>query len=224
MNKDRLAVLIGKNGRTKQRIEKLTHTKIEIDSSTGEYSVNPHNTPIKKPNDEKNSIGKDNEKADLVDEYDLSEDEEINNSLLENANFEPSFSVWLAKNIIQAINIGFKPEKALKLLNSEFSLDVIPLEQILNNSEKRIKRMKGRIIGEKGKMRESIEKFSGANLSVYNNLIGIIGDFESLKIARKSISMILEGLPHKVSLNYLQKKYRERKEQEFKETWKPTFD
>lgn len=37
--KDRIAVLIGKKGETKEEIEKLTSTKIEVDSKTGEVDV-----------------------------------------------------------------------------------------------------------------------------------------------------------------------------------------
>ncbi|MBU2100818.1 KH domain-containing protein [Candidatus Micrarchaeota archaeon] len=37
--KDRIAVLIGKNGETRKELQKLTKTKIEIDSKTGEVDV-----------------------------------------------------------------------------------------------------------------------------------------------------------------------------------------
>ena len=39
LNKDRLAVAIGKEGSTKAHIEKLTGTKIFIDSISGNYRV-----------------------------------------------------------------------------------------------------------------------------------------------------------------------------------------
>ncbi len=41
--KDRIAVLIGKKGETKTEIEKLTKTKIEVDSQTGEVDVQGEN-------------------------------------------------------------------------------------------------------------------------------------------------------------------------------------
>jgi ribosomal RNA assembly protein len=37
--KERIAVLIGKNGETRKELEKLTKTKIEIDSKTGEVDI-----------------------------------------------------------------------------------------------------------------------------------------------------------------------------------------
>ena len=39
LNKQRLPIVIGKNGETKKLIEKLTHTRIEVDSETGEVTI-----------------------------------------------------------------------------------------------------------------------------------------------------------------------------------------
>jgi len=41
--KDRIAVLIGKNGETKAGIEKLTETKIEVNSKTGDIDIQGEN-------------------------------------------------------------------------------------------------------------------------------------------------------------------------------------
>ena len=54
--------------------------------------------------------------------------------------------------------------------------------------------------------------------------MGFIADFDSLKIAQKAVDMIIEGLPHKTVTSFLLKRHRERKEKQFHETWKPTFD
>ena len=48
-------------------------------------------------------------------------------------------------------------------------------------------------------MRQSIEKYSTAFISIYENSVGFIADFDSLKIAQKAVDMIIEGLPHKDS-------------------------
>jgi len=44
--KDRIAVLIGKNGETRKKIEELTETKIGIDSKTGEVDIETKNNAI----------------------------------------------------------------------------------------------------------------------------------------------------------------------------------
>ena len=216
MEKSRIAVLIGRNGKTKKIIEELTKTKIEIDSESGDYNVKYNNENSESQKIDDNTLEEFNE---------ILEELELDDLSLENLSFEPNFSIWLANTIIDAINIGFKPEKALKLIDDEYSFVKILLENIIGTSDKKLKRMVGRLIGERGKMRSAIEHFSGAHISIFpeKKVIGLIGDFSSLKIARKAVSMILEGLPHKVTLIYLQKKFQERKEEEFQQNWKPSF-
>jgi ribosomal RNA assembly protein len=195
LNKDRIAVLIGKNGETKKKIEQLTGTKLIINSENGEFTIEP--TEVTK---------------DMVNEseYDLlSEDIHVR--------------VYQTNFIVEAINHGFNPDKALKLLDPDYMLELINLEEILGQNERRITRIKGRLIGEKGKIRSSIEQFTGVFMSVYGKMIAIIGDFETSKIAKKGITMLLQGSPHKTVLNYLQKEYQDRKRAEFTEMWKPTL-
>ncbi|MBN2154975.1 MAG: RNA-processing protein [Candidatus Lokiarchaeota archaeon] len=208
MNKDRVAVLIGKNGITKKKIQFLTNTQIEVDSTTGEYSI----IPVEDQEDDTPEM------QNILDQLDITPES------LNIYKESPNFGMWTAKKIIEAINMGFKPEKAFKLINQDCIFEIISLEDILGNSQKTIKRIKGRLIGEKGIMRKSIEKYTNAHISVYQNQIGFIADFDSLKIAQKAVDMIIEGLPHKTVLAFLQKRYREKKEKEFHETWKPTFD
>ncbi|MHA1339894.1 MAG: KH domain-containing protein [Promethearchaeota archaeon] len=210
LHKDRIAVLIGRNGKTKSMIEKLTKTKIEIDSQSGTYKIYSIDPEIN--NDDAESLAK------ILEEK---SDEDIQL----NTDFEDkNLSIWMAQNIINAINYGFNPEKAIKLLDEEYFLEIIDLEKILGNSMKKIKRIKGRIIGEKGRMREAIEHFSGVNMVIYENYISLIGNFDSMKIAKKAINMLIEGLPHKVVYNFLQKAYQRKKDEEFRKNWKPIFD
>lgn len=211
MNKDRIGVLIGQNGSTKKMIEELTNTIIDINSETGEYEIK-----TKKPSNENKDI-----KQKIVEDLEEDYDDEVK---LDVDISDSSFSIWIATQIINAINIGFKPEKAVKLLDSEYSLEIIDLNKLISSSVKKLRRMKGRIIGRNGTMRESIEKYSGAHVSIYKLKLGIIGNFESLKVARRAINMILDGLPHKIVYKFLQKKYKQKREREFRETWKPSFD
>jgi ribosomal RNA assembly protein len=208
INKDRLAVLIGKNGITKKKIQYLTNTLIEVDSTTGDYTLHPQETPSEPEFELEN----------FIEQLDISPDS------LKIFKESPNFGLWTTKKIIDAINIGFKPEKAFRLVNQDIIFEIISLEDAVGNTQKAVKRVKGRIIGENGSMRQSIEKNSTAFISVYGNYVGFIADFDSLKIAQKAVDMIIEGLPHKTVVTFLQKRYRERKEREFHETWKPTFD
>ena len=216
MDKDRLAVLIGKSGKTKKLIEKLTNTRIEINSDTGSYNIFADKKNQEKTEDDNDNISLEETIEDL----------ELDTKLLKSIESEPIFSVWITKSIVEAINVGFNPRKAMKLLDQEYTIEVFHLERNLGISEKDIKRIAGRIIGKNGRMREAIEQYSKAFISIIPNkrTVALIGDFDSLKVARKAVHMISEGLPHNTVYKFLQKRSRERKDQEFRKTWKPTFD
>ncbi|TFH27551.1 MAG: RNA-processing protein, partial [Promethearchaeota archaeon] len=131
--------------------------------------------------------------------------------------------IYTNQKILNAINYVFNPQKALKLMDAEMIFELVDLEQVLGHSDKKLRRVKGRLIGDQGKIRQAIEKFSGVNLSIYEKYMGLIGDFEAVKIAKKGINMILQGSPHKTVLAYLHAEYQKKKQLEFTEMWKPTI-
>src|SRR5271157_1709996 len=212
INKQRLPVVIGKNGETKKMIEKLTRTRIDIDSETGDVNIFP------RKEGEPEEGAEEGEEMPVEEKLFTPEDEAA--AMLENLG---SFNVWIADNIIRAINRGFNPQKAFKLLSDEYVLEVIDLEQILGRSEKSITRVKGRIIGKSGKIRSVIEQYTSSFVSVFGNTISIIGQFEDLRVARKAIEMLIQGAPHKTVTSFLEKKYKEKKDENAKKLWKPDF-
>ncbi|MCD6369811.1 MAG: RNA-binding protein [Thermoproteales archaeon] len=112
--------------------------------------------------------------------------------------------VYKAKRIIEAINYGFNPERALRLLEDDQFLDVIDLREYTKRREDMV-RIKGRIIGEKGKFWRLLEEFTGAYVSVYGRYVAIIGDFDQLRIAKTALRMIIEGRQHGTVINYLKR-------------------
>ena len=139
-----------------------------------------------------------------------------------NPNYNP-ISILTAQKVVNAINRGFNPSKAMKLLEEEFDLDMINLLQILGKSEKRLKRMKGRIIGRGGEMRKALEKYTESHVSIYGKTVSIIANYENLLIARKVIKMLISGMPHHSVLRFLESKYNEKKKEEFRQLYKPEF-
>ncbi|MHA1584130.1 MAG: KH domain-containing protein [Promethearchaeota archaeon] len=156
-------------------------------------------------------------------DYHIEADPRVDPSTLGAELESPGIRTYCTNFVLQAINVGFNPEKALKLLDNEFMLEIIDLEKILGKSDKKIKRMKGRLIGDQGKIRASIEQFTGVNFSVYKKYLALIGDFETIKIAKKAINFILQGSSHKTVMDYLQGEYRKRKQEEFTKMWKPAL-
>ncbi len=183
IGKNRIAVLIGKDGETKKNIEQKLSVIINLDSKTGNCEIIPE---------------------------------------LDNPNYMP-LNVFTAEKVVKAINRGFNPSKALKLLEEDVELEVFNLLSILGKSEKRITRIKGRIIGRNGEMRKAIERFGESYISVYGKTISIISDYDNLQIARKGVSMLINGMPHHVVLKFLESKYNEKKKEQFRQVYKPEF-
>jgi ribosomal RNA assembly protein len=72
-------------------------------------------------------------------------------------------------------------------------------------------------------MRKAIERYAESFISVYGKTISIIAEFENLQIARKAVSMLINGLPHHVVLKFLENKYSQKKKEEFRKVYKPEF-
>lgn len=118
-------------------------------------------------------------------------------------------SAFFAKDVVQAIGRGFKIGEAVKLFKGDYLFHVIDLRDQLTTENAR-KRMKGRVIGEKGKIKKEIEASTDATICVYGHTIAIIAPAEMMEFAKEAVFKILDGAPHTTVLNYL-KKVREMK-------------
>ncbi len=164
---DRVGALIGKNGKTKERLESALKVKISIDSESGRVEV----------------------KAD--------DPEKLLRSL----------------QVIRAINLGFSPERALRLLLDDQTLHVIDLSSYVGKDPKDLRRIKGRIIGERGRARRVIEETAKVYLSVYRHFVAIIGDFDGVLMAAEAVRRLIKGAPHKAVYNFL---FTERRKEKFR--------
>lgn len=124
---------------------------------------------------------------------------------------EEALQVLRASDLIKAIGRGFSPAKAFILIeNEELNLDVIDLSKA-TPSESELRRVKGRIIGEKGKTRNFIERTTGARITIYGDTVSIIGTAEQIEIIRGAINMLIDGAPHGSVFGFLERKRREAK-------------
>ena len=120
---------------------------------------------------------------------------------------------FIGKDIVKAIGRGFEPALALKLLNDSYGLRVIDLRDYANH-DNAIARIKGRVIGEKGRTKEIINEELGANVAVWGHTVAIISNLETLDFATTAIFRIIEGSPHANVYAYLEKCRRKIKEEE----------
>ena len=123
-----------------------------------------------------------------------------------------------ALEIISAIARGFSPEKAFKLLHEDTVFQLLDMRDYVGNSQSSISRVKGRIIGERGKSRRTIEELSGADVSVYGHTVGFIGIFDAIKVAIEAIILLLKGSSHRTVYAMLQN-YRRKLKQERMSLW-----
>lgn len=113
------------------------------------------------------------------------------------------YNLLKAQEVVKAIGLGFNPDKALKLLGEDQVLIVIDLKQYVGDSPNHLARIKGRIIGEKGKARKTIEEMTSTYISVYDTFVAIIGDYESANVAREAIEMLIQGRQHSTVYRYI---------------------
>ncbi len=116
--------------------------------------------------------------------------------------------IFFAKDVIKAIGRGFSPNEALKLIIQDYNFNLINLKEEFS-SENAITRLKGRVIGEKGKIKTEIESSTECSIAIYGNTIGIIGKIDTISYATEAVNMILDGAPIGVVNNYLAKAKRE---------------
>jgi len=127
--------------------------------------------------------------------------------------------MFRARDIATAIGRGFSPENAFRLLDEDTVLMVIDLRDFFGRSEADIERVKGRIIGERGKARRNLEELTGTRISLYGHTVALIGDVEHCDVAREAVYMFIKGSTHNSVYRFLQSKRSELKKREI-EIWK----
>ncbi|HKT22425.1 MAG TPA: KH domain-containing protein [Nitrososphaerales archaeon] len=116
-----------------------------------------------------------------------------------------------ATRVIEAIGRGFSPQKARRLLDEGTALEVIDLRAYAGRSAASLERIRGRIIGLKGKSRRVIEELTGCHLSVFGRTVAIIGEAGEVQLASEAVKSLATGSQHKTVYNTLQKARTKRK-------------
>jgi len=106
---------------------------------------------------------------------------------------DDSLNVLQVKSIVEAIGRGFSPQRARVLFNNNKLLEIISLRGF---TKSRIHILKSRIIGEEGKSRRKIERYTNSLISVYGDTVSIIGDWKEAKNTKHIINMFIEGVSH----------------------------
>ncbi|WP_460126195.1 KH domain-containing protein [Stetteria hydrogenophila] len=129
------------------------------------------------------------------------------------------YNVVKAAEVVKAIAYGFPPEKAMRLLDEDQILVVVDLKQLVGDSPNHLKRVKGRIIGEGGRAKRTIEQMTGTDIVVGDYHVAIIGDYERAMAARQAVEMLIEGRMHSTVYRHLDRVMRGIKRRERLSLW-----
>lgn len=124
---------------------------------------------------------------------------------------EDSVDVFNAKPIIKAIGRGFNPDIAEKLLNEEYCVEIIDIENYCRRTKNDILRVRSRLIGTQGKARMNIERLTRTNIVVYGKTVSIIGKYDDVDVARQAMINLLNGSPHSHVYMFIEGKNRKHK-------------
>ncbi len=120
-------------------------------------------------------------------------------------------SPFAAVRVIEAIGRGFSPQHATRLIQEDTVMDVIDLREYAGRSASSLERIRGRVIGLKGKSRRVIEELTRCNLSVYGRTVAIIGESAEVQLAADAVRSLASGSQHRTVYNTLQKARTKRK-------------
>ncbi|MBI3858638.1 MAG: RNA-binding protein [Thaumarchaeota archaeon] len=118
---------------------------------------------------------------------------------------------FTAVRVVEAIGRGFSPQKAKRLAEEGTAFEVIDLREFAGGSSNSLERIRGRVIGLKGKSRRVIEELTDCNLSVYGRTVAIIGDAPEVQLASEAVRSLASGSQHRTVYNSLQKARTKRK-------------
>ena len=116
-------------------------------------------------------------------------------SVVWNENFDPILRMKFP-DVIRAIGRGMNPERALQLLKDDQHLRLFDMREYVGKNANQQRRIRSRLIGRNGRIRELIEEHSGAEIVIYGSTVVIIGDEEALPLASQAIERLLQGAEH----------------------------
>lgn len=117
--------------------------------------------------------------------------------------------VYRLKQVFMAFGRGFDSDTALNLLDEDFILNVIHISEFAGKSESRRSVLRARVIGREGKAKKKIEKDCDVKISVYGKTVSVIGKWDGVNLARKSIEKLLSGSEHSSVYRFLEERKTE---------------
>lgn len=117
-----------------------------------------------------------------------------------------SFDVFIAEQVLEAIDKNFSTDIALLLLDEDYVLEEIPIKEYTR--KKNLPLVKARILGKKGRTIEIISELSDCYLTLTENTVAIIGPVDRIRDAENAVKSLISGAKQSRVYNYLERKRR----------------
>ncbi len=121
---------------------------------------------------------------------------------------ESASNLLAVKNCLVAFNRGFGTAVAAMLLNDEYDIQVINLNDY-TTSKKRQYELKARVIGSRGAIKDRLSRATSCFIKVKGKTISIIGTYQRLAIAFEAVDAILNGAKHETAFVIINKRLGE---------------
>jgi len=112
-------------------------------------------------------------------------------------------SLFKARDIVEAVGLGFNPDRAFTLMDDDTVLSVIDITSYVGKDREDTNRVKSRIIGAGGKTRRIIEEAAHVYVSVGHDTVAIIGRPTDVGAAKQAVEMLINGAPHSSVYKFL---------------------
>jgi len=119
-----------------------------------------------------------------------------------------ALNLYTTREMVLAIGRGFNPDIAQLLMKPDYGIEIMSLQDY-GDTDNDLQRLRGRVIGEEGKSRKTIESLTNTHISVYGKTIAIIGELELLPLARRAIMALLGGASHSGVYHMLERRRKE---------------
>jgi ribosomal RNA assembly protein len=116
---------------------------------------------------------------------------------------------YVAIEVIEALNLGFRTSQALLLTEEDFILEKINIKDLTKRHD--LERIRGRIIGTRGKTKEILQNLSDCFISLHENTVGIIGRAENIERVMIALESIIHGQKQGKAYSYLERERNKEK-------------
>ena len=114
-----------------------------------------------------------------------------------------SFEEYEAQLVLEAIDLGFSTEKALLLKNEDFVFRKIHIKD--HTRRKNLEEVRGRIIGTRGKTKNTLESLTDSHIMINDSFVSIISPSANIEEATTAITNIIRGTKQTNAYKFLEK-------------------